>query len=124
VRRLRDRPFVDLRLLFIPWAFLRTTIQSWQPNGDTPAYRYYYTAQTTNEGNGTDAGTIQTGPASVKCYFFYNPNGPSAPTVTVNGGPFPTSVHLGDIISSVTFAPTLKSGQTCPGASVCPASYT
>jgi hypothetical protein len=92
----------------------RATIQSWQPNGSTSAYRYYYDAWTENQDGQTSS---TTGP----CYFFYNPTGPSAPVVTG----FPGQVSLGQTITGVTFAP--GGGATCtttPPPSTCPATYT
>jgi hypothetical protein len=88
----------------------RATIQGWQANGNTTAYRYHFTAQTTNQDG-------QNGPASGPCYFYYNPSGPAAPVVTG----FPGSVQLGQSVNNVTFAP--PPGTTCPGPSTCPASY-
>jgi hypothetical protein len=103
----------------------RATIQGWQANGKTSAYRYYYKAQTYNQDYpGTNGDKSQISGWSSPCYFFYNPSGPSQPLVTVNGQPFPSSVSLGQTINNVTFAP----GSTgCGGSSqpsTCPVSYT
>ncbi|MDA8321950.1 MAG: laminin G domain-containing protein [Actinomycetota bacterium] len=89
---------------------LRSTIQAWQATGTTTAYRYYYTAYTTNSAGDKS-------PLAGPCYFFYNPAGPPAPIVTG----LPGAVTLGQSVSGVTFAPGMTG---CPGPSTCPASYT
>ena len=89
-------------------ALSRTQFHGFHTDGSTAAYTYYWQAQT-----GDDFGL--TSSWSGKCWFTYNPQGPSAPTV---GGP--SSAALG---SSATFTFTAPAGCS-PTTSPCPISYT
>jgi hypothetical protein len=86
----------------------RTTIYTWQANGQTTAYRYFWNVTVTDE-NGLSS------PASGNCYFLYNPNGPAAPGASAS----PASVPIGSI-TSLTF--TEPAG--CSATNTCPVSYT
>ncbi len=95
-------------------AIPRAAIQSWQPNGSTTAYTYYYEATTTNQDYPADPAQISK--AAGPCYFYYNPADPGPPGVSG----YPGTVTFGASYT-VTFTP--PASLTCPGASNCPASY-
>ncbi|MGH3231306.1 MAG: LamG-like jellyroll fold domain-containing protein, partial [Streptosporangiaceae bacterium] len=92
-----------------PLTLNRSAMQGLQSGGSTTAYTYHWYAMTTTTGSGL----TNTMPAD-ECYFTYNPNGPSAPAVTV-----PASGQLGQQVAGSFSTPGCGSG-TNP----CPASYT
>lgn len=86
----------------------RTTIYTWQANGQTTAYRYYW-KMTVTDANGLVS------PVSDTCYFFYNPNGPATPEDSAT----PASVAAG---SDTNLTITEPAG--CSSNNTCPVSYT